>query len=345
MRSALATLFGFYKEVRRKPAQKPFSIRFPHFLVSRTRPTTLVVTQEIIRQTRKENTSIKDTYLTVDEFLAYHILLQAHDVLLFNKGAAADGERVNGWEKVFLQVHRLLGYARRTIASRKEGEERVGMERGCQGALTQTRFALQVAKALAGGNNARFFRLCREGPQKRQGKDGCKDLLPTLVRCLLHKLLPGVRRRSLEVWSKVMFKKEKMPVGEVGRLLCLEKAENVVGFLTLHRLDVHRQGGSPGGGDNQGLDAWDSAAATTPSPSTSMVKKKCWYYEPRASSLTYLAVAQTIEDRRHIRGLLCPRQDAWVLEGRELGLELGEGEGEAKAAEGLAVLWEWMGLV
>ncbi|GAB5031845.1 vesicle-associated membrane protein 7b [Nannochloropsis oceanica] len=97
LRSALATLFGFYKE-------------------------------EIIRQTRKENTSIKDTYLTVDEFLAYHILLQAHDVLLFNKGAAADGERVNGWEKVFLQVHRLLGYARRTIASRKEDRGRMDVK-------------------------------------------------------------------------------------------------------------------------------------------------------------------------------------------------------------------------
>lgn len=243
-------------------------------------------------------------------------------------------------------MHRLLGYVGRTISSRKEGDaEGVGMEGGCQGALVQTRFALQVAKALAGGNNARFHRLCREGSREREGEDGCKGLRFALVRCLLHKILPGVRRRSLEMWSKVMFKKEKMPVGEVGRLLCFDKAEDVVGFLTLHRLDLYREGGSVEGGDDQGQDAWDSAAAPTPAPPANMIKKQCWYYEPRAASLTYPAVAQTIEDRRRTRGLLCPRQDAWVLEAGELGLGPGEGEAEAKATEGLAVLWERMGLV
>jgi len=225
-----------------------------------------------------------------------------------------------------------------TIPSRKE-EEEGEREGGCGGGLVQTRFALQVAKALAGRNSARFYRLCREGPQEGQREGGREGSLSLLVRCLLHKLLPATRRRSLEVWSKVMFKKEKMPVGEVGRLLCLEKTEDVVGFLTLHRLDVRREGEGIGERDGQGQDAWESAAA----PAASTSKKECRYYEPRAASLSYPAVGQTIDERRRIRGLLCPRQDAWVLEAGELGF--GPREGEARAAEGLAVLWERMGLV
>lgn len=259
--------------------------------------------------------------------------------MLLNNDRAGSGESSSGWEKVFLQVHQLLGYVGMTIPSRNEEEG--GREGGCGGGLVQTRFALQVAKALAGGNSARFYRLCREGPQKGHGEEGREDSLLLLVRCLLHKLLPATRRRSLEVWSKVLWKKEKMAVGEVGRLLCFEKTEDVVGFLALHRLDVRREGGGAGEEDGQGQDAWESAAA----PAASTSKKECRYYEPRAASLSYPAVGQTIDERRRIRGLLCPRQDAWVLEAGELGLGLGEGKGEARTAEGLAVLWERMGLV
>jgi len=232
-------------------------------------------------------------------------------------------------------VHRLLGYVGMTIPARKEEEG------GREGGLVQTRFALQVAKALAGGNNARFYRLCQEGPKKRQGEEGREGSLSVLLRCLLHKLLPATRRRSLEVWSKILFKKEKMPVKEVGRLLCFEQTEDVVGFLALHRLDVRREGGGVGEEDGQGQDAWESAAVPAPAP---VVKKECRYYEPRAASLSYPAVAQTIDERRRVRGLLCPQQDTWVLEAGESGLGRGVGD-EARAVEGLAVVWEQMGLV
>lgn len=313
LRSGLATLFGFYKE-------------------------------ETTRQAQKEEASTTDTHLLLDEFLAYHILLQAHDVLLKNDRGAAIGESSSGWEKVFLQVHWVLGYVGMTIPSRKE-EGEGARNGGNQRRLVQTRFALQVAKALAGGNSARCYRLCREGPQEGQGGEGREGSSLPLVRCLLYKLLPATRRRSLEVWSKIMFKKEKMPVGEVGRLLCFERTEDVVGFLILHRLDVRREGGGVGEEDDQGQDAWESAAAPT---SSSTSKKECRYYEPRAASLSYPTVAQTIDERRRIRGLLCPRQDTWVLEAGELELGPREGEGEVRApraSEGLAVLWERMGLV
>ena len=138
-----------------------------------------------------------------------------------------------------------------------------------------------------------------------------------------------------------MFKKEKMPVKEVGRLLCFEQTEDVVGFLALHRLDVRREGGGVGEEDGQGQDAWESAAVPAPAP---VVKKECRYYEPRAASLSYPAVAQTIDERRRVRGLLCPRQDTWVLEAGESGLGRGVGD-EASAVEGLVVGWEQMGLV
>ena len=72
-----------------------------------------------------------------------------------------------------------------------------------------------------------------------------------------------------------MFKKENMPVGEVGRLLCFEKTEDVVGFLTLHRLDVRWEEEGIGERDGQGQGAWESAA----SPAASTSKKECRYYK------------------------------------------------------------------
>ncbi len=256
----------------------------------------------------------------LDEFLAYHVLLQAHDIL--HKGDGS-GEDESGWEKLFLQLHRILGQVGTTGT------------RTC--ALTQTRRAMRIATALAGGNHAQFYRLCRA-----MASDAEEGLV--LVRCLLHKLLPAMRRRALLVWSKVLFKKEKLRLKEVARLLCFQDSAQAAGFVGVHQVHVlrddvdgDRQGGNGGGGGG-GLDAWDEPPGPTAATTTARPNEDEAYIEPRAAPLGYPAVGQTLEERRRVRALLCQRQDAWVLG------EGGGGTGGA-ASPALEQLWSRLGVV
>lgn len=265
LRSGLGTLFGFYKEV---------------FLSS-------------------SSSSLSRTHLqSFDECLAYHLLLQAYDTVRTGSHT--------GWEKLLIAVHRL-----RTILPHQNDKD----GRDCMATIhfpPCTSFALQIVTALATDNYSRFYHLLLlqkeaavQGQRKtqcNQEKEGEETVAADtgsawiLVRCLLHKLLPYIRRRTLEFWSKTLFKKEKMHVLELSRLLCFSEdeeddddGEQAAAFVSLHQVQVVVEEG-------QGLGAGRRR-----------------YIEPRMASIHPLPISQTYEERKLQRQALAKRQDGLIL--------------------------------
>ena len=248
----------------------------------------------------------------VDEFLAFNVLVQAYDTVRASGGGAAAVEAA-GWGKLLLQLRRALT----ALYSRASG--------GCQ-LPPQTRLALRVLVALATEDHMAFLRLYRSGapaPSARAAASGAAAATtPTsgaasstvLVRCLLHRFLPVVRRRILDVWSKTLFKKERMPLIELARLLAFDTPTQAKAFSAVHGVAIVEM-------VMASLDAWGDE----PQPCSNSSA----YIEPRLATVSQPAVGQTYEARRKQRRALAPRQDRVVLELEKQG--------------GLAALWDAVG--
>lgn len=275
----------------------------------------------------------------LDEFLAYYTLLQLHDVLSSGERREAGPCDGDGWTKLFLQSYRVL-----EETELRSCENSTSKLRRRDFSLPRTQWALQYAKALAAGNWARFHRLCMNWDLVLREED---RTFHVLARCLILKLFPITRRRSMELWSKVMFQKEKMSVDEVQRLLCFGNAKQTFDFMRLFGLEVScyctcTSSDMKEGGRKQ--DSWERPESSSTATVTGCSPKKginCHlYYKPRDALLHSPSIAQTYEDRQNIQATLCPRQDSWVLDAANMGEEnLWEGK---IATEKLQELWKGM---
>lgn len=249
----------------------------------------------------------------VDEFLAYNVLVQAYDTVRASGGGVMEAA---GWGKLLLLLRRALT----ALYGRASGG-------GCQ-LPPQTRLALRALVALATEDYMAFLRLHRSGapaPSARAAAAGALAAAATtptsgeasstvLVRCLLHRLLPVVRRRILDVWSKTLFKKERMPLVELARLLAFDTPAQAKAFSAVHGVAIVETAVAS-------LDAWGDE----PQP----CRHSSAYIEPRLATVSQPAVGQTYEARRKQQRALAPRQDRVVLELEKQG--------------GLAALWDAVG--
>lgn len=236
----------------------------------------------------------------IDEALAYHLLLQAYDTV-----------RAAGWEKLLLQLRRALAGLDPTGAFRNSNTD------DRRQVPPHTRLALRAVMALATENYMGLLRLFRRATTSPAVTCEQPDPPLVLVRCLLHRFLPFVRRRLLELWSRTLFTKERMSLSELARLLCCDSPAQVRAFATLHGVAVVEAQGPValgGGVDDRGGAAGGGGGG---------------YVEPRRASVSLPALGQTHEERQRQRRALAPRQD---------GLVLG-----VPAETGLAALWASLG--
>ena len=232
--------------------------------------------------------------------------------------ATAPGGADSGWERLLLALRRIL------LALRRGGDQGQGQGRhhGRIGALPPaTRLALQAVVALAVGNDRAFLRLF-----ETTAADGLSSSTPSvLLRCLLHKCLPFVRRRTLEGWTKTLFKKERMSLTELARLLCFDDGHQAAAFAALHGVALHEYSGPPspppeqestvrggGGGDAWGEEEEEEEKHRQPNRAPAAA---AGFIEPRVAVVGFPPVAQAYEDRRRQRLALAPRQDALALRG------------------------------
>ncbi len=261
----------------------------------------------------------------VDEFLSYNLLVQACDTLRTSGATEAVG-----WEKLLLLLRRALA----ATSPQRQGAGRPGH------LPPQTRLALRAVVALATENHMAFLRLLRT-PSSSSSTSGPGAVL---LRCLLHRFLPPVRRRVLEVWSKTLFKKERMPLSELARLLGFDTAAQAKAFAALHGVAIVETTatttGAGGGGSGSGLDAWGDDGEGKGSAGGDG-----GWIEPRTAGVSLPAVGQTYEERRRRQRALAPRQDRRVLPFLLLRMREGEKEDEALGERGgrLAALWDAMG--
>lgn len=252
----------------------------------------------------------------VDEFLSYNLLVQSYDAVRASGGAAVEAA---GWGKLLLLL-------RRALTALYGGRGRCPLP-------PQTRLALRALVALATEDHMGFLRLYRDGAPAAAGAAAATGTAAAaaaaasgstgsvLVRCLLHRFLPTVRRRVLEVWSKTLFKKERMPVAELGRLLAFDTPAQAKAFAAVHGVAIVETAAA-------GLDAWGDDSNNNAN-SNSKRSSSSAYIEPRLAAVSPPAVGQTYEARRQQQRALAPRQDRVVLE-----LE----------REGLGALWDAMAM-
>lgn len=188
-----------------------------------------------------------------------------------------------GWGKLLLLLRRALGAINGTNS--------------CSSGLPpQTRLALRAVVTLATENYIGFLRLLRLPPGAPATPPTKLEPAPILLRCLLHRFLPFARRRVLEVWSRTLFKKERIPLGELARLLCFDSTGQATAFAALHGVVIV---------EPASLDAWgehDAGGSSRPA-----------YIEPRLATVALPAVGQTYDERRRQQRALAPRQDGLVL--------------------------------
>lgn len=253
-----------------------------------------------------------DGLVHVDEFLAYNVLVQAYNTVRASGGGTAAVEAA-GWGKLLLLLRRALT----ALYGRGGGYQ----------LPPQTRLALRALMALATEDHMAFLRLYRSGvpaPAARAAGAAAAETTPTsgagcstvLVRCLLHRFLPIVRGRILDVWSKTLFKKERMSLVELARLLAFDTPAQAKAFSAVHGVAIVEAA-------VVNLDAWGDA----PQPCSNSSA----YIEPRLATISPPAVGQTYEARRKQQRALAPRHDRMVL------------EPELEEQIGLAALWDAMG--
>lgn len=265
-----------------------------------------------------------------DEFLSYNLLLQAYDTV---RSSSSSGGEAAGWEKLLLLLRRALAALHDSITDTNVGSR-------CH-VPPQTRLALRAVVALATENYMGFLRLLQQaGPTSSSGTAATatattlanSPCAPVLLRCVLHRFLPFVRRRVLEVWSRTLFKKERVSLRELARLLCFDTPAQARAFAALHGVAIVETGGGGGGGDAWG--DYDDSKANGGGAAAVAAAGGGGFIEPRLASVSSPSVGQTYDERRRQQKALCPRQDSLVL------LLF---DGQSDGGETLAALWESMG--